>query len=59
MKSYKRLVEMVNGLAGDATKVVAGNKSAATRLRKGMMEVKEQTGVVRTEALSLTAGKGE
>lgn len=50
MESFKQLVTLVEEAKVNAEKVESGNKSAATRLRKQMQEIKKLCKSVRDEA---------
>lgn len=49
MDSFNTLVSLVESAKVDAEKVDAGNKSAGTRLRKTMQEVKKLCKAVRDD----------
>ena len=53
MKKFVELQNKVASLTSDAAKAEAGNKSAGTRLRAGMQEVKELAQAVRQEVLDV------
>ena len=55
MKKFRELQDKVASLTADAVKAAAGNKSAGTRLRAGMQEVKELAQAVRQEVLAAAA----
>lgn len=54
MQKFDQLVKKVNDLAADAIKTDLGNKSAATRLRAGMQEVRKLAMDIRSDALVAT-----
>lgn len=49
---YQKLKDIVEGIAADYDKAVAGNRAAATRVRKAMQEVKATAQNIRTGILS-------
>jgi hypothetical protein len=50
MKSFEKLKTLVASLEEDAQKTDKGNFAASTRLREGMLELKEICKEVRVEA---------
>lgn len=53
MDSFNKLVELVEAAKVDAAKVIEGNKSAVTRLRAKMQEIKKLTKEVRDAAQAI------
>lgn len=54
MKKYEELKAMVEAMAPDAEKVYEkGNRAAGTRVRKGLMEIKNHVHEMRKEITSL------
>ncbi len=49
---YGKLKELVDGIEGDVQKADEGNKSAGTRVRKSMQEVKDVCQDIRKEVLA-------
>lgn len=47
MEEYKKLKEIIEACADDIEKAGAGNKSAGTRIRKAMQDVKTQAQALR------------
>jgi hypothetical protein len=54
----QKMIDDLTGLQGDAAKVDAGQKSAATRVRKAMQTLKTQAQEVRASALEKAKGEG-
>ncbi len=50
MKSFEKLKTLVASLEEDAQKTDKGNFAASTRLREGMLQLKEAAQEVRSEA---------
>lgn len=57
MKSFDDLFRKITSLTADAGKATDGNKSAGTRLRAGMQEVKKIAQDVRNEVITITGGE--
>ncbi len=53
MQEYEQLKELVLGLEGDLTKATGGNKTAGTRVRKAMQEVKSLAQDIRKRILEV------
>jgi len=51
MKEYDKLKELVEVCANDITKFEGGNRSAGTRVRKAMQEIKAQAQELRKAIL--------
>ena len=49
MESFEKILEVLNSVQGDIDKFRNGNKSAGTRVRKAMQEVKTLAQHVRTQ----------
>lgn len=50
-ETFNKLLTKVSGLSGDMEKAAAGNKSAGTRVRQGMQEVKSLAQQLRVEII--------
>jgi len=48
MESFEKILQVLNSVQGDVDKFSNGNKSAGTRIRKAMQEVKTLAQHVRT-----------
>jgi hypothetical protein len=59
MESFNKLLQKVTSLTVEAEKCQLGNKSAGTRLRAGMHEVKSLAQGVREEVLALATQGGD
>lgn len=55
-QKYENLVKLVNDVRGDVEKADAGNKAATARVRKAMMEIKNEAQEIRKEMLELRDG---
>jgi len=55
-QKYENLVKLVNEVRGDVEKADAGNKAATARVRKAMMEIKNEAHEIRKEMLELRDG---
>jgi hypothetical protein len=55
-QKYENLVKLVNEVRGDVEKADAGNKAATARVRKTMMEIKNEAQEIRKEMLELRDG---
>ena len=55
-QKYENLVKLVNEVRGDVEKADAGNKAATARVRKAMMEIKNEAQEIRKEMLELRDG---
>ena len=53
MESFTKILEVLETAKGDVDKFTGGNKSAGTRLRKAMQEVKTLAQSVRLEVQEL------
>jgi len=51
MKEYDKLKEVIESCSADVDKFNSGNKSAGTRIRKAMQEIKNQAQEVRKAVL--------
>jgi len=51
MKEYDKLKELVESCAGDILKADSGNRSAGTRIRKVMQDIKAQAQELRKAIL--------
>lgn len=51
MDEFNKLKELVEGCADDLEKAEKGNKSAGTRIRKAMQDIKKQAQEVRQAIL--------
>ena len=49
MESFTKILEVLENAKGDVDKFTGGNKSAGTRLRKAMQEIKTLAQSVRLE----------
>tara|TARA_R100001163_G_C4972718_1_gene131999 strand:- start:409 stop:582 length:174 start_codon:yes stop_codon:yes gene_type:complete len=49
MESFEKILEVLNSVQGDVDKFRNGNKSAGTRVRKAMQEIKTLAQHVRTQ----------
>ena len=57
MKSFDKLLTVITQATTEAAKHDAGNKSAGTRLRGLMQDVKAAAGEVRAEVLAARGGE--
>jgi hypothetical protein len=55
-QKYENLVKLVNEVRGDVEKADAGNKAATARVRKAMMDIKNEAQEIRKEMLELRDG---
>jgi|TARA_R110002073_G_scaffold152322_1_gene306836 hypothetical protein len=53
MKNVEKIQEVLSEVQGDVEKFASGNKSAGTRIRKAMQEIKGLAQAVRTEVQSI------
>ncbi|MHA2279742.1 MAG: histone H1 [Promethearchaeota archaeon] len=53
MTEYDKLKELIDGCSGDVAKADKGNRSAGTRVRKAMQDIKKQAQEVREAILKL------
>lgn len=56
MKAFTDLLDKVHGIADDVAKAEAGNKSAGTRARNALKDVKKLAQDVREEILAINKG---
>jgi len=52
LETYQQLKDMIASAEDDVQKAAAGNKTAGTRVRKHMQEVKSQAQQLRQEVLN-------
>ena len=53
MKNVEKIQEVLSEVQNDVEKVAAGNKSAGTRIRKAMQEIKSLAQTVRVEVQTI------
>jgi peptidoglycan hydrolase CwlO-like protein len=53
MKNVEKIQEVLSSVQGDVEKFTNGNKSAGTRIRKAMQEIKGLAQEVRTEVQTI------